>query len=103
MWVLLLAAWGWPVITQIAAMGWTAGGSLKTWPHLLLSLLNTLSPLCPTVLSREPGCPMRVSGSHSSAGSGQGESCHSDQAADGHDSSGGRGPGKQSVPRGACP
>ncbi|XP_021271831.1 rab effector Noc2 isoform X2 [Numida meleagris] len=45
------------------------------------------------VPAREPGRPTRVSGSRSSAGSGQGESCHSDQAADGHD--GGRAPGKR--------
>ncbi|XP_040506423.1 rab effector Noc2 isoform X3 [Gallus gallus] len=47
------------------------------------------------VLSGEPGRPMRVSGSRGSAGSGQGESCHSDQAADGHNSGGGRAPGKR--------
>lgn len=47
------------------------------------------------VLSGEPGRPMRVSGSHGSAGSGQGESCHSDQAADGHNSGGSRAPGKR--------
>ncbi|OXB71893.1 UNVERIFIED_CONTAM: hypothetical protein H355_004239 [Colinus virginianus] len=43
--------------------------------------------------SGEPSRPTRVTGSHSSTGSGQGESCHSDQAADGHDSSGSRAPG----------
>ncbi|XP_040543345.1 rab effector Noc2 isoform X3 [Gallus gallus] len=47
------------------------------------------------VLSGEPGRPMRVSGSRGSAGSGQGESCHSDQAADGHNSGGSRAPGKR--------
>ncbi|XP_021271832.1 rab effector Noc2 isoform X3 [Numida meleagris] len=47
------------------------------------------------VPAREPGRPTRVSGSRSSAGSGQGESCHSDQAADGHD--GGRAPGEKNL------
>lgn len=98
-----LAAGGWPIVTWMAAMGQTGAGSLRIRPRLLLSLLNSLSLLCPTVLSGEPGRPMRVSGSRGSAGSGQGESCHSDQAADGHNSGGGRAPGKQSILSGQWP